>query len=191
MQNFRFCWNLKFSKALSYFFFLVQSISGGRSFAEILLGNMEEQSLESTEFLQRGISLHKVSLKAPFPLSSFPQIFEFFKGIYVLFIIYLFLLLLGKFSFYDVHLNSLDLLSLLLLCLACLHFTVRSFCCNSFCLKALMSLEPYLFPAAAYQTDYLYYRWPCLSEFHGQWIWASKGDIRFLKMLENELHVLT
>ncbi|KMT12761.1 hypothetical protein BVRB_4g088550 [Beta vulgaris subsp. vulgaris] len=37
-----------------------QSISGGRSFAEILFGNIEEQSPKSTDLLLRGSSLHKL-----------------------------------------------------------------------------------------------------------------------------------
>uniref|UniRef100_A0A803LY39 Glycosyl hydrolase family 13 catalytic domain-containing protein n=1 Tax=Chenopodium quinoa TaxID=63459 RepID=A0A803LY39_CHEQI len=37
-----------------------QSISGGKSFAEILFGNIEEQSLESTDLFLRGTSLHKL-----------------------------------------------------------------------------------------------------------------------------------
>lgn len=40
----------------------VQSISGGQSFAEILFGEREGQSPESTDLLLRGLSLHKVSL---------------------------------------------------------------------------------------------------------------------------------
>lgn len=39
-----------------------QSISGGRSFAEILFGGVDNGSLGEKELLDRGVSLHKVPL---------------------------------------------------------------------------------------------------------------------------------
>lgn len=29
------------------------------------------------------------------------------------------------------------------------------------------------------QIDYFYHWWPCLSQLHGQWIWASRGELVF------------